>query len=314
MRRPRRLSSSGTKILIATSVVTLLVTAAGAAVAAPAGDALVGDPAALVDPMIGTGSGGATVGQVDTSPGASAPFGMLSFSPDTPSRPDGGGYNYDDNSTLGLSLTHMSGPGCSAFGDFPILPTVGAIGANPAATTEPFDHSHEHASPGSYDMQLNPGTPNAIRTNVAATQRTGLAQFTYPGTDAANVLFKMGDAQSGNTAADVEVIGNNQITGTETAGQFCGSGGTYPVHFVATFDRPFASYGTWQTAPVGDNVFTTPTGQLDWSYHYVNAGGSTPTIAPTDDQSGITWQQSNATANTWLETTPPALTDRKSVV
>ncbi|WP_169317497.1 hypothetical protein, partial [Actinacidiphila oryziradicis] len=36
---------------------------------------------------------------------------MLSFSPDTPSRPDGGGYNYDDTSTTGFSLTHMSGPG-----------------------------------------------------------------------------------------------------------------------------------------------------------------------------------------------------------
>ncbi|TKA00060.1 hypothetical protein FCI23_43750, partial [Actinacidiphila oryziradicis] len=76
-----------------------------------AGDALVGDPASLVDPLIGTGSGGATVGQVDTYPGATAPFGMLSFSPDTPSRPDGGGYNYDDTSTTGFSLTHMSGPG-----------------------------------------------------------------------------------------------------------------------------------------------------------------------------------------------------------
>jgi predicted alpha-1,2-mannosidase len=315
MRQPGRLTNNHARTLVGIAVAALLVTASGVAAAAPVSDALVGDPVALVDPMIGTGSGGATVGQVDTSPGASAPFGMLSFSPDTPSRPDGGGYNYDDNSTLGLSLTHLSGPGCSAFGDFPILPTVGAIGANPAAATEPFDHAHEHASPGSYDVQLNPGTANAIGTSVAATQRTGLAQFTYPGTDAANVLFKMGDAQSGNTAADIEVVGDNQITGTETAGQFCGSPGTYPVHFVATFDRPFASYGTWHTAPVGDNVFTTPTGQLPWTYHYINGGGSTPTIAPTttaDGQSAVSWQQSTATANTWIEATPPALTQGDS--
>src|SRR5205823_3042510 len=69
-----------------------------------AGDALVSKPASLVDPLIGTGSGGATVGQVDTYPGATAPFGMVSFSPDTPSRPDGGGYNYDDSATTGFSL------------------------------------------------------------------------------------------------------------------------------------------------------------------------------------------------------------------
>src|ERR1700722_3813750 len=106
----------------------VIIAAPGPAKAVPTPSGLVSDPASLVDPMIGTGSGGATVGQVDTFPGAAAPFGMLSFSPDTPSRPDGGGYDYADSSTLGLSLTHMSGPGCSAYGDFPILPTVGAIG------------------------------------------------------------------------------------------------------------------------------------------------------------------------------------------
>ena len=130
---------------------------AGAGTSAPT-SALVSDPAALVNPMIGTGSGGATVGQVDTFPGAAAPLGMLSFSPDTPTRPDGGGYNYADSSTLGFSLTHMSGPGCGAFGDFPILPTVGAIGDNPISTTDTFSHDDEKASPGSYSALLDPGT------------------------------------------------------------------------------------------------------------------------------------------------------------
>src|SRR6201992_1560599 len=82
---------------------------------------VVKDPASLVDPLIGTGAGGAVVGQVDTFPGAVTPFGMLQWSPDTPSRPDGGGYNYDDDSILGLSLTHISGPGCAAFSDVPML-------------------------------------------------------------------------------------------------------------------------------------------------------------------------------------------------
>jgi putative alpha-1,2-mannosidase len=306
--------------LVATAAVSLAVVAAtaGTVEAQPpqaAPDALVNDPASLVDPMIGTGSGGATVGQVDTSPGAAAPFGMMTFSPDTPSRPDGGGYNYDDSSILGFSLTHMSGPGCAAYGDFPILPTVGSIGTDPAGTTAPFNHTDERGTPGSYSVRLNPSTSNSIQSDLAATTRTGIAQFTYPSTSAANVLFKMGDAQSGNQAADVEVVGNNTVTGTETAGQFCGTRGTYPVHFVATFERPFTSYGTWRTAPVGPNVFTSPTGQLDWSYHEVAAGGTPATIAPTttaDGQSAISWQQSTALANTWIQATPPALTPSAS--
>jgi predicted alpha-1,2-mannosidase len=295
---------------IAAVSAAIVVLSSGAAAAQPGRSgfpALVSDPAALVDPMIGTGSGGAAVGQVDTYPGATAPFGMMSFSPDTPSRPDGGGYDIDDSSTLGFSLTHLSGPGCGAYGDFPILPTVGDVGAAPFTSTAAIDHADERATPGSYSVRLNPSTADPIQADLAATTRTGIAAFTYPPSSDANVLFKMGDAQSGNKTADVEVVGDRTVTGTETAGQFCGSGGTYPVHFVATFDRPFASHGTWRTQPTGDNVFTAPTGRLDWSYHEVAAGGTPATITP-DGADTVRWQQDNALANSWIQATPPALT------
>jgi predicted alpha-1,2-mannosidase len=298
-------------VVLAAAALTVLATGVGTAVAAPPPDALVSDPAALVDPMIGTGSGGATVGQVDTFPGASAPFGMLTFSPDTPSRPDGGGYDYADKSMTGFSLTHMSGPGCSAYGDVPILPTVGAVGADPGATTAAFDHTSEQAGAGAYSVTLNPSTSDAIHTSLAATTRTGIANVGYPSGSTGNLLFKMGDAQSGNQSAAVAVVGDNEVTGTETAGQFCGSSGTYPLHFVATFSRPFASYGTWHTAPTGANVFTQPTGQLPWSYHEIASGGTAATVTPTtlsDGTSAVSWQQANALANTWIQATPPTLT------
>ena len=286
-----------------------VATVPGAAAAPSGPSALVSDPAALVDPMIGTGSGGATVGQIDTFPGASAPFGMLTFSPDTPSRPDGGGYNYADNAITGFSLTHLSGPGCGADGDFPILPTVGSVGADPAAATEPFDHADEHAAPGRYQVTLDPGTSGAIGASLAATTRTGIGTFTYPPASAANMLFKIGDAQSGNTAADIAVTGDDEVSGDETAGQFCGAPSTYPIHFVAKFSRPFASYGSWQTEPTGANVFTQPTGDLDWGYHEVTSGGSTPTITATTTSAGasaVAWQQSTAEANTWIQANPPS--------
>jgi putative alpha-1,2-mannosidase len=309
--------SARLRIMVAVAASAGLVAASGgpAAAAQPASrvadDALVRDPAALVDPLIGTGSGGATVGQVDTFPGASAPFGMLTFSPDTPARPDGGGYDYADSATTGFSLTHMSGPGCGAFGDVPILPTVGAIGASPADTTEPFQHSDEHATPGSYSVKLEPASSTPIQADLAATSRTGIGQFTYPSGAAANVLFKMGDAQSGNQAAEVRVVNDHEVAGTETAGQFCGSPGTYPLHFVATFSRPFASDGTWQTAPTGANVFTSSTGSLPWAYHEISGGGSTPTIAPATTPGGdsaVSWQQSSAMPNSWIQATAPAVT------
>jgi putative alpha-1,2-mannosidase len=311
--RRRRAQAAAAVLAGVTTIGLAAAVPARAATGAQAGtDALVSNPASLVDPMIGTGSGGATVGQVDTFPGASAPFGMLTFSPDTPSRPDGGGYNYDDSSITGFSLTHLSGPGCGAYGDFPILPTTGAIGSDPVNSTDTFSHSAEHATPGSYNVTLNPGSASGgIKSDLAATTRTGIGTFTYPSTTAANLLFKIGDAQSGNTAADIHVVGNDEVTGDETAGQFCGSPGTYPVHFVAKFSRSFSSYGTWQTEPTGPNVFTQPTGDLDWGYHEINSGGSTPTITPTTTLSGasaISWQQTTAEANTWIQANPPALT------
>jgi len=300
------------RALIAATCISLLgISAAPARAEATQTANLVSDPASLVNPMIGTGSGGATVGQVDTYPGATAPFGMLSFSPDTPSRPDGGGYDYADSSTLGFSQTHMSGPGCSAFGDFPILPTVGAIGSDPISTTDSFAHSSESATPGSYAVTLNPSTSSAIQAKLAATERTGIAQLEYPASTSSNVLFKMGDAQSGNVAANVSVLNSHQVAGTETAGQFCGAPTTYPVYFVAEFDRSFSGYGTWQNAPTGANVFAVPTGDLSWGYHAINSGGSTPTIAATTTSAGasaVSWQQSDSLANSWIQATPPNLT------
>jgi len=76
--------------ILATSLMTCTVlmtcsvlTAVPAAAAGP-------DPAGAVNPFIGTGSGGPVVGDVDAFPGATVPFGMVQWSPDTPGRPSGG--------------------------------------------------------------------------------------------------------------------------------------------------------------------------------------------------------------------------------
>ncbi|HWG13503.1 MAG TPA: GH92 family glycosyl hydrolase [Streptosporangiaceae bacterium] len=225
-------------------------TAATASAATGAGSVTpVKDPASLVNPLIGTGAGGAVVGQVDTFPGPVTPFGMLQWSPDTPSRPDGGGYNYDDDSTLGFSLTHISGPGCAAFGDVPILPTVGSIGSDPQSTTESFNHNQEQATPGYYEAEL--GTP-AINSQISVNDRAGLGVFTYPATTQANLLFKAGDSANGNDAASVQVVGNKEVTGSSRSGHFCGSQGSYTVYFAAKFDQSFSSSGTW--TPSGVNA------------------------------------------------------------
>lgn len=200
----------------------------------------VSDPASLVDPFAGTGSGGDVVGQVDTFPGADVPFGMMQWSPDTPSRPAGGGYNISDSAITGFSLTHVSGPGCAIAGDFPFLPVTGAVPADPASASASFAHSSESARPGSYAV-----TAGGVRTELATTARSGVARFTYPATDQARMLVKVANSAAGGAAASFRTVGDREITGSVTSGHFCGQPNTYTVHFAARFDRPFTASGTW---------------------------------------------------------------------
>ena len=151
---------------------------AGAAELAPSRPAasFVSDPASLVNPFIGT------TNSADDFPGADVPFGMVQWSPDTPSRPDGGGYEYNDSSITGFSLDHLSGPGCGAEGDVPVLPTVGAVNSS---ATDSFSHSNESAQAGEYQVTL----ANGVTTALTATTRTGMADFTFPSSTEANLIF-----------------------------------------------------------------------------------------------------------------------------
>jgi putative alpha-1,2-mannosidase len=183
---------------------------------------LASDPTALVDPFIGTGSGGTVVGPVDMFPGASAPFGMLAWSPDTPSRPASGGYNYGDSSTIGMSLTHASGAGCGIADDVPILPTTGAIGTNPTAATESFSHSSETAVPGSYDTTLGAGFP-AIGVSLAATNTGTWKTATATLPDAAM-------AKAENNQADFRIASGSPVIVHSALATITGTTGVLPVN------------------------------------------------------------------------------------
>ncbi|MFJ5643975.1 lectin [Streptomyces sp. NPDC093223] len=193
--------------------------------------ALVTSPATLVNPFIGTSN------QADDFPGADVPFGMVQWSPDTPSRPDGGGYEYNDSSITGFSLTHIAGPGCGAAGDIPVLPTVGAVNTG---ATDAFSHANESASAGSYKVTLN----NQVTTELTTTTRSGMARFTFPSTSQANLVFKLTGSQNGASSTQFTKVSNTEVSGQITSGRFCGAGNTYTVYFDMVFDQPFASQGS----------------------------------------------------------------------
>lgn len=209
-----------------------------------------------VNPLAGTQPGPRTFGGGHNFPGATVPFGMVQWGPDTtPSDRHSGGYDYRDRHITGFSLTHLNGAGCSLYGDFPFLPTTEPLDASPAPPDtaglagrfEPgFSHRHERAGPGRYSLRLNPVRGAAIDVDLTATTRTGMARFAFPRSPHASVLIDAGGSAKANDRAGVQIDpAGREITGSTSSGYFCAQRPRYRIYFTAVFDRPFDAYGTW---------------------------------------------------------------------
>lgn len=216
-----------------------------------------------VNPLAGTEPGPGTFGGGHNFPGATVPFGMVQWSPDTvPADETGsGGYDYRNHHLKGFSLTHLSGAGCSLYGDFPFLPTTEPLEASPVASTSArrstydgqlqpgFSHRGERARPGFYSMRVKPVHGAAINTELTATTRTGLGRFTFPANPHSSILINAGGSAQPDDYASVAINPEDQeISGSASSGLFCGQRPRYKVYFAAVFNRPFGAYGTWQGA------------------------------------------------------------------
>ncbi len=125
-----------------------------------------------VNPLVGTDFHG------HTYPGAIAPFGMVQLSPDT--RLDGwdgcSAYHYSDNTIYGFSHTHLSGTGCSDYGDFLFTPTMKS--ANSKDYTFKFSHADEYAHAGYYKVKAY--NTDTIISELTASPRAGYHKYTFP--------------------------------------------------------------------------------------------------------------------------------------
>jgi len=197
------------------------------------------DPAGYVNPFVGTAPGGNDFGHGggagNTFPGASAALGGIQWSPDTVTHQHGG-YAYKDNRIRGFSLTHISGAGCSDYGNVPFMPLTGRPDPDPAARHATFSHANEEASPGSYGVRFD----NGLRTQISVTQRSGIARFTYPPGDAQPAGLTVDAGQAFNKATGKITIGTRTLSGYTDSGGFCHSSNRYRLYFHAVFDRPFA--------------------------------------------------------------------------
>ncbi len=184
------------------------------------------------DPIVGTGDHG------HTFPGAVWPFGMIQASPDTRLKGWDGcsGYHYSDHYIYGFSQTHLSGTGCSDYGDVLISPTVGKPQFKNTQYGSPFKHENEKASPGYYSVMLD--KPH-VKVEVTATKRTALYKCTFPKSAQSNFILDLTHRDKVKQG-EINITGDNEISGLRYSN---GWANNEYVYFVIQFSKPFKKYG-----------------------------------------------------------------------
>ncbi|MGA8728006.1 MAG: GH92 family glycosyl hydrolase [Terracidiphilus sp.] len=225
-----------------------------------------------VNPIIGTDGDG------NTFPGASLPFGMIQWSPDTNTQ---AWYIHHQKQIYGFSLTHISGAGCPLYGDFAVLPTMSTLTSSPATGLSPYaaqlDHSNEVAHPGYYAVTLG----NGIRVEITVADRAGIARFIFPDGAAARLLINAGSSANTHTSQahsrgsesygnSIELRSADSFAGSVAAGGFCGTDSHYKLYVVGQFSKPYKSSSLWQD----DSILTADkSAQGKHTGAWVNFGG-----------------------------------------
>lgn len=200
------------------------------------------DYAQYVNPFIGTGGHG------HTYPGAIVPHGMIHPSPDT--RIYGwdasAGYYYSDSTINGFSHTHLSGTGCSDFGDVLLMPTVGEQRLNGYVEGEQalpyasiFSHKREEASPGYYSVFLD---RYGVKAELTATSRAALHRYTFPESEEAGFILDLDYCiqflNQRNRKLELEQVNDSTLRGYKYTS---GWAWKQDVYFEAVFSKPFTT-------------------------------------------------------------------------
>lgn len=204
-----------------------------------AGDAE--DLTRYVNVFVGTGGHG------HTFPGATVPFGAVQLSPDTGVQDWdwSSGYHHDDATLMGFSHTHLSGTGVGDMLDLLLVPRTGEVvlnpGEDPTARKDPagtyrsrFSHADESGEPGYYQVLTGSSGGNKIKAELTATERTGLARFTFPAGEPAYILL---DWHHANIVADDPV----KSAELQLAGDFLLTGGRHVSRWAPDREIHFAS-------------------------------------------------------------------------
>lgn len=200
-------------------------------------------PADYVNPLVGTLSEFA-LSTGNTYPAIARPWGMNFWSPQTGKMGDGWMYTYTEHKIRGFKQTHQPSPWINDYGQFSLMPVVGAPKFNEDERASWFSHKGEEVHPFYYKVYL---ADHDILTEFSPTERAALFRFTFPSAEESYVVV---DAFDQGSYVKVDKA-NNRIVGYSTRN----SGGVsdnFRNYFVVEFDKPFEYIHTFADGTLRD--------------------------------------------------------------
>ena len=232
------------------AIAALLVLSAGSVTAK--------DNVDYVDPFIGTTNFSIC------NPGAIRPHGLMSVVPfnvmgsdlnqeDKDSRWWSAVYEYNNKYFTGLAHVTLSGVGCPEMGTLLTMPTTGEL--NVDYHNYGSEYKNETARPGYYSNVL---TKYGIKCEVAATMRSSIERYTFPG-GKSNLLFNLGNGLTNEIGASLRRVSDTEFEGTRLLGTFCyNPQAVFPMYFVVRVNKKPAAFGMWKKQP------DLPNAQAQW--------------------------------------------------
>ena len=210
----------------------------------PAQAQTVFDPVEYVNPLMGTQST-YELSAGNTYPAIARPWGMNFWMPQTGKMGDGWAYVYTANKIRGFKQTHQPSPWINDYGQFSLMPVVGAPEFDQDKRASWFSHKGEVAKPYYYKVYL---AEHDVVTEFTTTDRAALFRFTFPENEHSYIVVDAFDRGS-----FVKIVGNNRIEGYTTRN----SGGVpenFRNYFVIEFDKPFEYRHTFADGNLSDEL------------------------------------------------------------
>ena len=193
-------------------------------------------PVDYVSPLVGTQSVH-SFSTGNTYPAIARPWGMNFWTPQTGKMGNGWIYGYNDTKIRGFKQTHQPSPWINDYGQFSIMPVVGAPEFDEEKRASWFGHKGEEAKAYYYKVYL---AEHDVVTEFSPTDRAVIFRFTFPESKDSYVVI---DAFDKGSYIKVDTA-NNRIIGYSTR-NVGGVAENFKNYFVVEFDKPFEYVSTF---------------------------------------------------------------------